>query len=387
MAKKSPIMRFFELNMGPHDALFAQLPSRELVRLMQTCRLIRNLAHEVCFSLTRLLVPFFGDRAQVDRFRQIQADTGTLISGSMALQFLERTTYPGSDLDLYAYKAHAERPVAFILENGYVFKPRAQKTTNVIDDLFRDLEMAVDVPQKPDVFDHLCSLLGVSHRVSRYPANGIVDMLEFTKGDKKIQLMLAKASPVEVILDFHSTVVMNLISHASAYSLYPWSTFVTKRAVQVGYSMTSREEGRQKYIDRGWQMSSSAPTSTEFQGLRWVGDRHTWTLPLPLPAKASKTDFATGNSWKFDPQTHLHDIAGTQLGCGHPHLRFSYFVAGLPRDLALDLMKEAVKNASLFPQMDADFHLLVLLMIYRETHVLIEREVKSTLHELGFSVQ
>ncbi|KAJ7635105.1 hypothetical protein FB45DRAFT_910776 [Roridomyces roridus] len=339
--------------MGPHDALFAQLPSRELVRLMQTCRLIHDIAYQVCFNPTRLLSPFFGDKEQVDRFRQIQADTGTLISGSTALQFLERTTYPGSDLDLYAYIAHSHNPAAFFLDNGYVFKPRPT--------------------QKPDVFDQLDASFEVPHRVFPYPSNGIVDVIEFTKGDKKIQLMLAKASPVEVILDFHSTVVMNIITHASAYSLYPWSTFVTKRALQVGYSMTNREDGRKKYIKRGWQMSSTAPTCAEFEeGLRWVGDRHTWTLPLELPAKVSKLDFATGNSWEFYPE---NEIRGTQLGCGHPDFCFSYFVADIPRYRARSMVETAVKKASVAPQgtdIDPDIHLLQILTRYRETRSNIE---------------
>ena len=48
---------------------------------------------------------YFADPAA---FRELQLRTGLIISGSTALQFLDRTTYEGADLDIYAMKEHAQ---------------------------------------------------------------------------------------------------------------------------------------------------------------------------------------------------------------------------------------------------------------------------------------
>ncbi|KAF8184150.1 hypothetical protein K438DRAFT_1487164, partial [Mycena galopus ATCC 62051] len=89
----------------------------ELVRLMQTCRRIHSLVKDACFDADRLLFPFFGAKAR--DFREIQAHTGTIISGSMALQFFNRLTWPNSDLDLYVSLPSASITVLFLVEAGY----------------------------------------------------------------------------------------------------------------------------------------------------------------------------------------------------------------------------------------------------------------------------
>ncbi|KAF9244263.1 hypothetical protein BU15DRAFT_86164 [Melanogaster broomeanus] len=51
--------------------------------------------------------------------------TSTLISGSNALQFLDRTFYPESDLDIYTHPGHAFEVANFLVESeGYHFVPR-----------------------------------------------------------------------------------------------------------------------------------------------------------------------------------------------------------------------------------------------------------------------
>ena len=56
-------------------------------------------------------------------FRTLQAQTGTLISGSSGLQFLDRTHYPESDLDLYINPGHGREVGQWLMEQeGYTFK-------------------------------------------------------------------------------------------------------------------------------------------------------------------------------------------------------------------------------------------------------------------------
>ncbi|KAJ7635068.1 hypothetical protein FB45DRAFT_1142917 [Roridomyces roridus] len=288
MAHKSPAMSFFELGMGPHNALFAQLSARELVRLMQTCRLIYDLAHQICFNPMRLLCPFFGDPTQVERFQQIQAETQILISGSIALQYFDRTTYPESDLDPYAYGKFAVRSHC-------------------------------------DVYKQLAAPIVAKPKLSNYPMpNDIADVLDFTKWDKKIQLILAKSTPIEVILDFHSTCVMNVLTHAHAYAFYPQSTFLDRRAWEIGIDeIGGRGEARRKYVNRGRQMVST-PACREFaEGIRWVGGHFTWTLPLERRrASVPEFELISTNSWRLE----MSSFYGIPFESKHSRLQYDYFV-------------------------------------------------------------
>ncbi|KAJ6456587.1 hypothetical protein C8R47DRAFT_1165090 [Mycena vitilis] len=190
---------------------FARISTQELVRLMMTCRRIHHLIMETCFSVPHLLAPFFGDAVEVQRFRSIQAMTDTVISGSIVLQFMNRLRWPGSDLDIYIHRTCPAIPVGFIVENGYTFDPRES--------------------QNKDVFVQLTA--AVKDKPPSYLGRGIADVLDFHKGEKKIQIIIAESTPMEIIISFHSTCVMNILTHKNAYALYPRSTFITKEALVV----------------------------------------------------------------------------------------------------------------------------------------------------------
>ncbi|KAJ6530282.1 hypothetical protein B0H19DRAFT_1006407 [Mycena capillaripes] len=279
--RNSPAMRFFEIHMGPHHLLFAHIPTHDLVRLMCTCRRIYTLVKNVCFDLHRLLLPFFGDTTEVQRFRLMQSLTDTLISGSIALQYFNRLTWPESDLDVYVYRPSARIVVDFIVTNGYTFGPRKSQNKDVSEQLSVSIS---DIPPS-------------------YLGRGIADVLDFHKGDKKIQVIVAESTPMETILGFHSTVVMNVITHDNAFALYPRLTFVTKQALVVETDGAGQEAGKQKYVDRGWTMIRSPSLSRKSELgvrlLRWVGDKFTWTISLP-PLTIDTTDLCRINSWQLD---------------------------------------------------------------------------------------
>ncbi|KAJ7102719.1 hypothetical protein C8R44DRAFT_716030 [Mycena epipterygia] len=306
MDQKSPGMRFFELGMGPHDALFSQLSGRELARLMCTCRCVYWLVQDTCFNLPRLLYPFFGDAREVERFQAIQAQTATVISGSIALQFFNRLTWPDSDLDLYTHRATAELPVRFLLFNGYTFDPRKSQKADAL------VQLTVSVKDKPP----------------SYLGRGIADVLDFHKGDKKIQLIIATSTPMETIISFHSTPVMNILTHDYGYALYPRSTFVTKEALVVETVGAGQEAGRQKYVDRGWKMidtpSLSSTSELGVRMLRWVGDSFTWKMPLLRPNASSRTpDLSPINSWQLEYDTTTRT---TWKILDDPALKYKYIV-------------------------------------------------------------
>ncbi|KAJ7030974.1 hypothetical protein C8F04DRAFT_1263250 [Mycena alexandri] len=287
-----PVIRFFEmgLGMGPHDALFLHMDARELLVFSQTCHRIYYLVKQTSFSLPRLLSPFFGHATEVDRFRRMQLQSGTLISGSIALQFFNRLKWPGSDLDLYGH-----RPTANLA-------PRKSQNQDVC------AQLVASVAEKPP----------------SYLGRGIADVLDFHKAGKKIQLIIATSTPMEVIISFHSTCVQNVISHEKAYALYPClgnpdvpvihATRVRVKMMDAGVTGTSgaipliletagvgQEVGRQKYVDRGWRMIElpDVRDAELADHTRWVGDRFTWTICLP-PLLIAVPDLCGINSWELE---------------------------------------------------------------------------------------
>ncbi|KAJ6632211.1 hypothetical protein B0H10DRAFT_2206605 [Mycena sp. CBHHK59/15] len=339
------------MRMGPHDAFFRHVPALDLVRLSQTCRLLRDLVRDICFNVSRLLSPFFGDN--VDRFREIQADTATLVSGSAGLQFFNREIWPDSDLDVYAHRGSARAPALFLASIGYAFEPRASQDAD------------------------LRKQLGASERDREpsYLGRGIADVLDFTKGDRKIQLIIAVSTPMEVILSFHSTVVMNILTHDHAYCLYPRSTFIYKNAVIIETVGAGQEDGRQKYIDRGWEMIKAPPMSvlasrgSELSiraGTRWAGDTFTWTIPLRARRTAgisATPDLCPLNSWLLEYNGRLR--AKTKWAfLETTQLRFKYTIADRT---ALEEEWVAVRGASTSRYVDAELcNALVLRRRIRE---------------------
>jgi len=103
-----------------------------------------------------------------------------IISGSAALEFFDRTEYSDSNLDLYV-DHRFRRPIAVWLQSiGYKLLPQGTET----------LTMALEVEPTPD----------------RSYSKGILG-LEFIKsnGRPRVQLITTIASPLEMVLRFHSS--------------------------------------------------------------------------------------------------------------------------------------------------------------------------------------
>ncbi|OCH90000.1 hypothetical protein OBBRIDRAFT_693748, partial [Obba rivulosa] len=240
--------------------------------LARTCRAAHDI---VCsyvshaFSVEALLLRFFPDPLA---FRSIQARTGTLISGSAALQFFDRDHYPEADLDLYVYMRARYEVGAFLLAAGYKFEPNSNQNPN--------FNIAVSDPK-------------LLTRSGGYTMRGVASVLTFRKPsaapgreDLKVQMIIAARAPMEVVLGFHSTCVMNVIAYDKAYSLYPRATFEDR------CSLVCRPEGPQqdvalaKYEARGWKMHS-LPFFLRHNhrhafrlGPRSISDADSWAIPL-----------------------------------------------------------------------------------------------------------
>lgn len=189
-----------------------------------------------------------------------------MISGSNALQFFNRTAYHGSDLDLYVYDKHMKEVCDWIIREGYVFAPKYRQ----------DQDFQVAVAAAPTT---LYDMRGIKN---------IVD-LERPRDGRKIQVISAQTSPMDIVLFFHSTCVINVISFEKAYSLYPKATFDDSRALIIHSDGPSQVPALKKYAERGWKILDGISESEQFDDrsefsaiVRWIGDRCTWVIDLDM---------------------------------------------------------------------------------------------------------
>lgn len=136
------------------------------------------------FDISRLLTRFFD---QPSAFRTLQARTGTLIAGSIALQYFDRSYYPSSDLDLYVHPRHRREVGNWLLSAGYAFCPHRDHDSDFETVISRN-------PQSEDL---------------HYGVPGVAEVITFRRafGDKAetVQVVTPRRSPMEVILSSHSS--------------------------------------------------------------------------------------------------------------------------------------------------------------------------------------
>ncbi|KIM47322.1 hypothetical protein M413DRAFT_440763 [Hebeloma cylindrosporum] len=334
------------------DNLLDNLSYADLFKYSRTCKDAQNTVSSYMrrkHKLETVLGKYFTD-AQILYFRHLQATTGMVISGSTALQFFERILYPESDLDLYVEHRY-RRPIALWLASiGYRYVA-ARKTFRSehhdagdgvsITATQPTLEeaLAVDVPQLTEG-----PINYGAHRPTIFfygSGGGYLDataILNFQKVDeigqhRKIQIISSPRSPVEMILNFHSTCVMNFITHEKAYSLYPRATFEERRSLICLFSTAARARAWAKYTERGWTMLDGI-TGDDFhdldsslaRGRRYVGDSKTWTIPiLPKIDTTCPEDLVEMNSWSLHYDQYLKPHLEFSLLIS-PQLRFCYLV-------------------------------------------------------------
>lgn len=108
-----------------------------------------------------------------------------IISGSIALEFFDRIKYADADLDLYV-DHHYRQPIILWLKSiGYTFMPRPSIGPQKLDTVLNEIPR----PTSPAV----------------YP--GAMLILDFVRpnSQSRIQLITLSASPLELVLSFHSS--------------------------------------------------------------------------------------------------------------------------------------------------------------------------------------
>ncbi|KAI0722521.1 hypothetical protein C8Q76DRAFT_645374 [Earliella scabrosa] len=325
------------------EPIFSRLPPSALLRLSRTCRTAYSAVSiytRAAYNIDRLLSRFFPSslalhphlHARARAFRSLQARTGTLVSGSVALQFFDRVVWHESDLDLYVHMRHRREVGVWLMAEGYKYK-----AMDFQDPRF-EVEIAECVKRRPNGIYSMPGVMAILTFVRPVPptpgdSETVAGEAEGQSAPRelKVQVIIAKNTPMEVILGFHSTCVMNVISYEKAYCLFPQATLEERRTLLSSSCRgrgKHRMDGLLKYHQRGFDVLYSLPASevvpdpatplypTFYRasasdstgaldltalptaappaptrktinkpafplGWRWIDDSSSWTLPLP----------------------------------------------------------------------------------------------------------
>lgn len=142
------------------------------------------------YRLYRILDRFFDEKEFKD-FRELQKRLQLIISGSVALQFFERKTFPDSDLDLYALDSDALEVGKWLMSIGYTFIRQPSDSTDPII----AMEETLANPTLAVAYNNPGSITGFSC---------VFRFVNVAK-NREIQLIVTWQHPVDVVIRFHSS--------------------------------------------------------------------------------------------------------------------------------------------------------------------------------------
>lgn len=299
-----------------YDLIFRDLSPRTLVWLSRTCHLVHEAVNHFfqrAYNINRHLSRFFPDPLS---FRSLQARTGLIISGSNALQFLDRTFYPESDLDIYSHPGHVYEVLEWIESFGYQFEPHQYQGEDWHNQVSPDWDGTIRRRRRvrralQEEYEDEASLARYSNIAEVYTFKRFV-VMDGELVELRVQMIETIYNPIDTILKYHSTCVMNIITFDAAYSFYPVATFEDRSALKIPGSK-HRPNVLAKYIRRGWRVYSvfrpvdlTQPYKSPFlpNVPRWVGDCYCWTVPLDTSGVIPRTALSPSSErFSWDPST------------------------------------------------------------------------------------
>ncbi|KIK54039.1 hypothetical protein GYMLUDRAFT_249810 [Collybiopsis luxurians FD-317 M1] len=286
------------------DPLLCRLSFRDLYSLALVSRICASQVanfHMRAFKYHNVLVPFFNPM-QIPFFQQLQAHTGTLVAGSVTSKFFTCKTYD-SDLDLFCSFSSANSVGLWLLDNGFVFCPTDNQRsvfsadyTRVLSSPHRSVSSAQQTSAPPS--SALRKHEPTHPRASGYESLEITEVWSFSAADgsKPIQIIATLRSPLAAVLTFHSTCVVNFMSHKAAYSLFPKLSFWEGKWSTRGFALIPCPNPARVL---------SATSDLSLSSTWWVGDRNCWVVHFKYaPGGLPPPDHLRLNSWKIFYSTH-----------------------------------------------------------------------------------
>ncbi|KAI0325803.1 hypothetical protein GY45DRAFT_1329831 [Cubamyces sp. BRFM 1775] len=271
--------------------IFAHCSPRSLLRFRRVSRAAHEAVRdymERAFNVNKRLSRFFRDPIA---FRSLQARTAAVISGSFALQFFDRTYYPESDLDIYTHPERSFLDVGLYLKSeGYTFEPCSWQLANwraEVDRLCARMNARPEALEDENEVTELYDMRGTRavYTFIRESSPGTA-----APTTRKVQIIVARSTPLRALLDFHSTSVLNIITYNAAYCLYPLATLEAYTSLILNGGNPGKLAALEKYAKRGWRAISNpspliqylSPSLFFIGKSRWVCDEHTWTVSLSM---------------------------------------------------------------------------------------------------------
>ncbi|KAI4521720.1 hypothetical protein K525DRAFT_200572, partial [Schizophyllum commune Loenen D] len=191
------------------DKLLSYLDTADILRVRRINKACEGRVRQYyarAFNVSHALRSFLPRKAYA-AFQGMQAQTGLLISGRVALDFIRRDLCLEDTMDTFVNR-RSVLDVASTLENlDYRYVP------DVLP--LRTIAEAVDYKADSSTFNS--SVVGV--HVFRHSSG------------KRIVVHVARTSTVDCILGYGTSALMNFVSHTSAYALYPKGTLIDRRAL------------------------------------------------------------------------------------------------------------------------------------------------------------
>ncbi|KAH8801844.1 hypothetical protein DL96DRAFT_1538137 [Flagelloscypha sp. PMI_526] len=286
------------------EYVFGFLTGLELCRFRRVCKASLSAMDEYMrrvFSVNRIFSPFFTPE-QVIEIRQIQSETSLLVSGSAAVQFFGRVNYPGSNLNLYIEEKDMTTLARFIEYCGYKFTNSPSQPSSLRDALEKKGDWILLSPPRKEYWydDDSQQLMAIFSFVKQFPLRAPLE----------VQIVVSTSLAIAPIFNFHSTVVMNIITYKTAVSLFPLSSFHLHETLVTTSVGDKGKAGLQKYSARGWTVLERGKDSSldkydppkEYRpGTRHVGDNHSWIFHLvPAEERAYSYQYPLNIYWLVD---------------------------------------------------------------------------------------
>ncbi|KAJ3766842.1 hypothetical protein FB446DRAFT_756949, partial [Lentinula raphanica] len=199
-----------------------------------------------------------------------------------------------SDLDTYCLLRNADDVGNWLLSNKYEYRPRRNQLAPFTDDFNKILET-----NGTSVAANLES--------EQYPSRTFAAVWNFVREERTVQVIAVKVSVIEAILAFHSTCVMNVITHRAAYCLFAKATLVDHISFDFNGRLNDLHYAPifQKWTNRGFTISHcpdlkdlvSSSSGFTVGHQRWVGDKACLKVELDDHVKFPQLDTIEANSW------------------------------------------------------------------------------------------
>lgn len=193
------------------DCILSYCTSGTIFRISRTCSSSRVAIFSYiqrAFNINRHLSRYFSDPVG---FRLLQSRTGTIISGSNALQFLDRSFYPESDLDVYVPWKQLRDLARWVINDGYVFEPNTTQP-KVFKEAAKRMERTMGDQEDFEGMNMGYAMRGVAGVFTFLKPAERKDPME-EEPPLKIQIMAARTSVAEIVINFHSSAYLPFLLH------------------------------------------------------------------------------------------------------------------------------------------------------------------------------